>query len=54
MNIIMIIACILVAIWLSGFIFHALAVLLGFFFHVILIVAIALFIYGFIRRRSQI
>jgi uncharacterized membrane protein YbaN (DUF454 family) len=50
MNILIIIGCILVAVWAAGLVLHLLAGL----FHIILIVAIAMIIYGFIRRKARI
>ncbi len=49
-NILFTIGAVLVAIWIAGIVLH----LLGWLIHIVIFVAIALFIYGFIRRRTSI
>jgi hypothetical protein len=50
MQILYIIAAVLVAIWLAGLVLH----LLGWLIHIVLIVALALVIYSFIRGRMRV
>ena len=52
MGIIYGIAVLFLILWLCGFFIHALAIVLGPFVHILLIVAIVLFILGFFRGRS--
>jgi len=46
-NILFLIAAILIAVWVVGLIFD----IVGGIIHILLIVAVAIFIYGFIKRK---